>query len=179
MHDARGKISDQPPCGVGLVGVAAGAGCDCSGWAGTDCVRGTGTACGSGFTPGATCTAGALESAFGTDITPRSCSDAAFGLALWVAFHAMNKATPKNTIPSHLVDFDDGTRRIRTDVTGLQVIDVGRGAAPFIASDRYCVTVTLVVQTGTDPRSDDETTFGKVESNEVCAMGDGSPAVGG
>ena len=31
---------------------------------------------------------------------------AAFGLALWVAFQAMNMATEKNTIDSHLVDFD-------------------------------------------------------------------------
>ncbi len=80
---------------------------------------------------------------------------------------------------SQLVDFDDGNRRIRTEITGLQVIDVGRGAAPFTLADRYCMSVTVVVQTGTDARSDDETTFGKVGSNEVCAMGDGSPAVGG
>ncbi len=110
MHHARGK-SNQPPCGVGWAGVVAGASCGCAGWAGADCAGGgvgttCGTACGAGFTPGAAGTAGAFESAFGTDITPKSCSEAAFGLAVWVAFQAMNSATPKNRTPSHLVDFD-------------------------------------------------------------------------
>ena len=59
-----------------------------------------------GFAAGA---AGTFGSALGTavcDMTPRSCSVTALGLELWVACHAMNRATEKNTMASHLVDFD-------------------------------------------------------------------------